>query len=525
MKKALIFLSAVLFCVTALTAQQFKVEKSEVFDEPSNGWNKVFQLKNGNTFFFHGAHKEGLTITVYDKQRKIIATKELESKLWDVDDITDADISGLYEISGEPVLFIYQSGNMYRIRLNPNDGTVVNEEDLGSFGDRKGSRTWATVEKDPASDCYAVALIGFESIFSYDQQIRICHFDGNHKMISEATYPMTGAGFKYVRLSKVLVDGNKCVYLLMHAANSKPEVPSTRFKIVVSRLNAGAKVFTHKTLKMNMELEDPYLDWVFNRKLNKIQLIIVSVEDSKKQFGTGKITKYYSTLLTYIDPETMSVTGIKPMYGQKVSAYAQSHIDKNYQYSGVTSGMFVNYDNTTTIAMEEYRIVETKQILGAIGISELNDTGAETAGYAINKEQVTQGAHSILHQNDKLKNKFSFPSSNIIKNAQFMSFDYVAAPKANYVIFNDLADNFENDEDESKSKKMSAASVSNAVCYRLNGDAIDRSFLFGEPKAGSSTFCFINGSDYNTANNTYATIMIERDGRNKQSRIAWVTFE
>ena len=75
MKKALIFLSAVLFCVTALTAQQFKVEKSEVFDEPSNGWNKVFQLKNGNTFFFHGAHKEGLTITVYDKQRKIIATK------------------------------------------------------------------------------------------------------------------------------------------------------------------------------------------------------------------------------------------------------------------------------------------------------------------------------------------------------------------------------------------------------------------------------------------------------------------
>ena len=106
-----------------------------------------------------------------------------------------------------------------------------------------------------------------------------------------------------------------------------------------------------------------------------------------------------------------------------------------------------------------------------------------------------------------------------------MSFDYVAAPKGNYVIFNDLADNFENDEDESKSKKMSAASVSNAVCYRLNGDAIDRSFLFGEPKAGSSTFCFINGSDYNTANNTYATIMIERDGRNKQSRIAWVTFE
>jgi hypothetical protein len=65
-------------------AQKFHIEKSREFNEPEYGWNKVLQLKNGNTFFFHSTKKDGIEVTVYTKLRKQIASRTLESNLWDV---------------------------------------------------------------------------------------------------------------------------------------------------------------------------------------------------------------------------------------------------------------------------------------------------------------------------------------------------------------------------------------------------------------------------------------------------------
>ena len=50
--------------------------------------------------------------------------------------------------------------------------------------------------------------------------------------------------------------------------------------------------------------------------------------------------------------------------------------------------------------------------------------------------------------------------------------------------------------------------------------------LFGEPDGKkASTFCYIESSDYNKDINTYATMIVERDGKDKSARIAWITFQ
>jgi hypothetical protein len=60
----------------------------------------------------------------------------------------------------------------------------------------------------------------------------------------------------------------------------------------------------------------------------------------------------------------------------------------------------------------------------------------------------------------------------------------------------------------------------------LNDPKMDKFFLFGQPDdKHSSTFCYIESSHYNKETKTYATMIVERDGRDKQARIAWVTFE
>ena len=67
--KSIIFFVLLSLQVGTLTAQ-YHVEKSAEFDEPDFGWNKLLQLKNGNTFYFHSTKKDGMEVTVYNKQRK-----------------------------------------------------------------------------------------------------------------------------------------------------------------------------------------------------------------------------------------------------------------------------------------------------------------------------------------------------------------------------------------------------------------------------------------------------------------------
>ena len=53
MNKFYFLCMALLVNITLLHAQSPRIEKSEAFDEPAAGWNKVLQLKSGNTFYFH----------------------------------------------------------------------------------------------------------------------------------------------------------------------------------------------------------------------------------------------------------------------------------------------------------------------------------------------------------------------------------------------------------------------------------------------------------------------------------------
>ena len=125
---------------------------------------------------------------------------------------------GLYEINGEPVLFVNQSKVLYRVRLNPADGSLVNEEELAK--DFEGA-----VAVDRASGCYAVVETGTVPGDRRGQTIKVSHYDANHKKINESTYPLTGTGFKYVIFSQLTVDGNKSVYLALRGYNGDPVLP------------------------------------------------------------------------------------------------------------------------------------------------------------------------------------------------------------------------------------------------------------------------------------------------------------
>jgi hypothetical protein len=546
MKKPIFVLFTFLFYAVALTAQQFHIEKSAEFDEPDYGWNKLLQLKNGNTFFFHSTKKEGIELVVYGKNRKIIGKRTLISKLWDVGKMKKSLIRGLYEINGEPVLFVAQADGLeptlYRMRLNPNTGFISKEDELGSLPKVSPFAGYAVtfggvdvsdivIEKDPKSDCYAVIFFnGFAH--DKDERIRVLHFDSTHKKINEAYYESPNGMFKYLRYIGAVVDGSKRVYLTTYGYNAARGGDELS-RIIVSRLNAGEKEFKHNVLDFSEDFDETQSIMLYNHSNNKIQLLTLSLTKKKRNFLTQTTTSYYLVLLSYLDPETLSLLGVKPLVGEKVNAYGVSNIDKDYEFSGLPQQMLINGDNTTTILSETVNIEahgnSTKTILGPIGISELSDTGAELKGYAINKRQQPEGTFPKLYISSRSKGIFSYPQKIGFSSGnvnQYLSYDYVNTEKGRYVVFNDLPVNAEKDENEEKRKTVTYVSGTNAMCYKLDEGKMEKFYLFGDPSdKNNSVFCNIEASDFNRSINTYATIIIQRDGRDKQARVAWVTFE
>ena len=513
-KIAPIVLLAIASSVTTLNAQQFHVEKSEVFDEPDPGWNSILQLKNGNTFLFHIGDKGGINVTVYDKSRKMVSQKDFAGKLWDPADVVD---HWLYEINGEAVVFLnlqdHYQRTLVRLRLKGTDGEMIKEEVVATAGAAKSSPVefgLVDVKKDPTSDCYVVVA---EVMKGMDEKIKVTHYDGDHKKISEADYKGGGPGsFRYTRYSSVLVDGNKSVYMVVSGFKEKPsyaqETPLRLVgdsKIVIAKLKAGEKLFTNNTVNLNVDLSDEIASqMLFNKKNNQIEVRTKSLTDSKRKALSSTTTRFYLSLIMYIDPETLNVISAMPINGQKVNEYGTTHIDKDYEFTGVPNKMFINKDNTTSVIMEKTASMEGRAFLKDIGVSVLADSGVEASGYAIAKSQ--QETHGI-------------------DNAQFMSYDYISTPKGNYLLFNDMVSNIGKDENESNRRKVSAASLTNSVGYRLNNNSLERLFFFGEPGDNSSTFSYTSGTDYNEGANTYATIIIERTGRKKEARLAWVIFD
>ena len=543
MKKTLFIIAAMLLYMAPLMAQQFAMEKSEEFDEPEYGWNKLLQLKNGNTFFFHSTKKDGIEVVVYNKQRKQIATQTIESKLWDVSKMKKTKVVGLYEINGEPVLFVIQAEEkeptLYRMRINPDKGTIVKEDELGHLPKSTVWKGYAMavgkvdvsdiiVEKDPGSDCYAAI---FFNSFAHNrsERIKVVHYDGTHKIINTAFYESPGGQFKYLKYIGSVVDGNKRVYVATYGHNGNSSDVASR--VIVSRLNVGDSSFHHKLLDYSEDFDETQSVMLYNRGNKVVEMLTLSKSGRRHRFMSSKTENYYLCLLSYIDPETLDLEYVGVAANHKVAEYGSKNIDKDYEYSGTPQQMVLNPDNTTTILSEEIMLIveqsghvtKTYTKLGSIGVSTYTDT-LETQGYAISKSQQAEGLFPKLYMSSRAKGIFTY--AHKANNNEFLSYDYISAPGGRYIIFNDLPRNADKDEEDESRKTVKSVSATNTMCYKLTDPKMDKFYLFGEPEGKKeSTFCYIESSDYNKDNNTYATMIVERDGRSKSARLAWITFK
>jgi len=163
--------------------------------------------------------------------------------------------------------------------------------------------------------------------------------------------------------------------------------------------------------------------------------------------------------------------------------------------------------------------------MGGIGESELNPDGTEKSGYWIRKAQQADGLYEPLYISARTKGRWSFLKGFADHNS-YLSYDYINTDKNRYIIFNDDNKNFDKEEDEKKRKTVVKVNKLNTICYVLGGKGVNKSFLFGDPGDKSqSNSLHIDASDFDKSTGTYATIMVERDGRDRNAKLVWIKFE
>lgn len=541
MKRFLFAVMALLFMVPSIHAQTPQIQKSEGFDEPDNGYNKVIMLKNGNTMFFHFARKSGIEINVYNQQRKLTATQEVESELWDSKKIRRITVAGLYEISGEVVLFVIETEKrtptLYRMRFNGNTGALVKEDELGSSTQSKMKLfTVETnsifIEKDPESECYSVIFFNGYSKEA-DEKIRVLHFDGAHKQLSAAYYDSPDEDYKYLRYIGAVTDGKMRLYLAAYGANS---LKGRDGKVYISCLNAGSKTFVTKSLKFTEDFKDTKSVMAYNRGNNSLQLLTMSFVDGHTGFLSTNTRYNYMSFMSYIDPETLELKSVKPLSGEKINAYSKDVLNTQLEYKGTPQDMIINKDNSTTIISEEltrYTIRSSNgkssytryfTHMGTLAVNELNADGTEKNGFCVRKLQEVEGHYYPLYISSRTKGRWNI-LQGYAENNSYMSFDYVNTDKNRYVLFNDNDRNFDREEEDKRRKLVKKVKNLNTICYSLNGKGVNKFFLFGDPKETElSNKIHLDASDYSKETNTYATVLVEKDGRDRSAKIVWVKF-
>ncbi|MBZ0099565.1 MAG: hypothetical protein K8F30_10800 [Taibaiella sp.] len=548
----LVLTLAAVFCVQLSFSQVKNIEYSTPFEEPEKGWYKIMQLSNGNTFFFNFNNEKGIEITVYKPDRKVGAKKVLSSSLWDPQNMKNSTIEGIYEIAGQPVIFLQQLNSrvpeLYRIQLNPDNGAIAQQKKLGElpkYGMMAGyamafggvDQEDFIVEKDPYSDAYAI--VHYNSFAKESgKRIELVHYaveNGEHKEINRAFYD--AQDFKYTNYIGMVVNGDKQVHLAAYGYNTSGSGGKDS-RVIISRIRKGESEFTNLNLEFTDDFKETEGLMNYNPQTGMIQMLTLTY---LKSSGT---TSYYMVLISFIDPESLQIIRKALLPMEEVNNYVKSkNIDKK-GFTGMPVDMILNNDNTSTILLEEKSEIisrsSTIQIpLGNIAVVTVDGTGKDIESYAIQKCQEGTSGQSMenMYLAKRGKGMWSYRKRTgmsmtaPLDNRAFYSFGYVNTSSNNkYIIFNDNRDNYENGvpKRQKNNSVLCAASVSDAVTVfrKVNNSGMESGYLFGRNANDDQTaFANVESAHFRKDTGVYAALMVKRVKREKKAYISWVTLE
>jgi hypothetical protein len=511
----------VLLISTQLFAQVPKVQLSQSFPEPGEGFEKIVLLDNGNTCYLHFDKKLGIQVTIYNPKREVAASETVTGTLWDAGNINDTEIDGIYGINGQVVIFLQQlvkyKPSMFRLVLDGTNGKLLKEDKLAELStvlhrdvfiqNNFASHDFYTA-KDPNSGYYALAMFTGGELQKNEnpkERILISLFSPEHTLVQQTAYYLPDGQFPYFSFLDMTVQGAERVYVT--TAGLRKNNKDTASCVVVSSIKTGDSAFTHQLLPYTANFQDIHASIKYVPVVQRLQLLLMSNSKNVE-----------STFMNYLDAGTLKVQYTQPMLTP-----------------GKPQLLVPNKDGSATLLLEN--MVEFAQgnnpnawnrmhtNMNDIGVRHLDTEGVDKSGYSLVKMQIANGVYEPMYLQRKQKGQWVFRNRiQALNTTPYLSYEYLPTAHGTYILFNDYLQYLDPGGSYTDKKPMRYLTEANIVCYRCNDSTQERLFLFGTPETFKGYYCMLGASDYQIDKSTYATIMITRKGEEKKACIAWVEF-
>lgn len=510
---------------------QFKIlGEGPVFTEPEDGYARILQLKNGNTFFLLLNMKRGIDIKLYNAAHRPKASRHLTAKFTR---LKGAYISAIFEHSGNAVVMVAARDGkgllLQRMILDGETGTMKEDETIATLPEVEYKHALAVtfgkvpvpgfyVRKDPYSDHYAVALMNsFEP--DRNKRVEIVLYNDAHKEVNRAYYTSPEEKYKYIEFIDMAIAGD-AVHAIGYAFNTRSS-GGKEDVMILGTLEQGAGTIAVSELAFahNRQVEHGVLKY----NAHSGQLLLVAHLSTGKRNSNERDTR-----LAFIDPAKREVLTIKDLFPTAADEKSRELFGRKSGFDGLPVDLLMSPEGSFTIIYEEMVIKQWSTPSASFIATELKNLavtmfdakGVEQKTYFLPKEHFLLNTQYKPFYHARMHNS----AANLFQGHQFKSFAYVNGKERNYILFNDVEEN-EKLVQKGKITKIQGLGECDGFYYPLEGkDALPaRSFVFGKPadKKDHNMLLFAV-SDYNRESNTYAAIRLVNNNGRKGVRLVWL---
>jgi hypothetical protein len=516
-----------LLCLALLagnvSAQDYKYETSEAIDISREGWNKVLQMRNGNTLFFHFEPRKGIVVKVFDKTHKEIASQKHVCKLLDINMLDRSFMDGIVDIGGEGVLFITQDldnkETTIRLRIDATTGKLLGEDKVIQSASFQ-NKTTTDLLKLPTEDTYYFVASQGKAGF-HEKTITINEYNGKNEL--KKTIPVTfdQKGYNDVVYKKARIDRNGGVMVAVELSKIIQYPDLHEKTLLLAYLPKGADSVRYTRVVVPNSYGSYTVLLTHNSYANSLNVLLSGDILGYMKNGLSKQSINIGQQSLLIINEDFSGKMTAFLDNKKLRNYIHTQTDTNQNYNSHAFDMYTNrYGLSTVVYTGDLQsnatygwVNNAKGSKSAIGITQYNDKGEEVFGSVIPYSKLKLG---------HLSYPVVFHTTSV---GEINQLDYFNTKNDFYFMYNELSRKYD--------QPLAAATDSvyncyetNAVCSRLNKKKeLTKALLFGKQEPDDFRQVYPGSTHYNEQTGTYALVFLHTKGTEIKTKLAWFQLE
>lgn len=491
-------------------------EMSEPLDISEAGWNKVLQMKNGNTLIFHFENRRAILVKVFDKSRKEIASVRNLTTIVDLNKLDATENYGIYRIGNEVVFFLAQypleKETLFRLRFD-SLGKLIREEKMSELNSSKKYEDIRILANERLEQ-YNVITCSREANDSIGN-LKLLRYNARHEVVKELNVELAYKLCRTFYIVGASIDNMGSILTSIYA----PGGPY----LALYYLPYDNDNFISKIIEVPDALHDYSTYFVYNSFDKRLNILLKDVFKGSIKKGTAderKLSIYEYTLISA--PDDLNGIESNSINRDRLNKHLQSLTDTSRLLYDKIFGMHINNYGVTTLLSTEYRIYtrrikSDKWLTEYIAVRKFNDNGEEIWTTILPKSNLRpiEGNYPIIMRTESAE-------------MDLLSTQSYSSRNNTYILFNELDKNFNlefNKHTDSMLREEAmkySYNITNAVYYTINRKKeITQQYIFGKPEPDDYKHVYVTSGDYDEDNNMLAVLALRNKNNKNTIHLAW----